>query len=89
MNVSIQQLFDLSGRAALVTGARGYLGRALADALAEAGARVVDAKPADGRLGHLGHRAAQDHLLLAGQLSSNLVWYENLADRSGGHSAER
>ena len=38
---SIQQLFDLSGRAALITGARGYLGRALADALAEAGARVV------------------------------------------------
>jgi gluconate 5-dehydrogenase len=41
MTVSIQQLFDLSGRAALITGARGYLGRALADALAEAGARVV------------------------------------------------
>ncbi len=38
---SIQQLFDLSGRAALITGARGYLGRALSDALAEAGARVV------------------------------------------------
>ena len=41
MDVSIQRLFDLSGRAALITGARGYLGRALADALAEAGARVV------------------------------------------------
>jgi gluconate 5-dehydrogenase len=38
---NIQQLFDLSGRAALITGARGYLGRALSDALAEAGARVV------------------------------------------------
>lgn len=41
MSVSIQRLFDLSGRAALLTGATGYLGRALADALAEAGARVV------------------------------------------------
>lgn len=38
---SVQQLFDLSGRTALITGARGYLGRALAEALAEAGARVV------------------------------------------------
>jgi len=38
---SVQQLFDLSGRTALVTGASGYLGRCLARALAEAGARVV------------------------------------------------
>ena len=38
---TVQQLFDLSGRAALITGARGHLGRALADALAEAGARVI------------------------------------------------
>ena len=41
MTFSIQSLFDLSGRAALITGARGFLGRALAEALAEAGARVV------------------------------------------------
>ena len=38
---SVQQLFDLTGRTALVTGASGYLGSAMSRALAEAGARVV------------------------------------------------
>lgn len=38
---SIRQLFDLSGRVALVTGGSGYLGGAMARALAEAGARVA------------------------------------------------
>lgn len=38
---SVGQLFDLGGQVALVTGASGYLGAALAEALAEAGARVV------------------------------------------------
>ncbi len=38
---TIQELFDLAGRVAIVTGASGYLGGALAAALAEAGSRVV------------------------------------------------
>lgn len=38
---SVQKLFDLSGRTALLTGASGHLGRSMADALAEAGARVI------------------------------------------------
>jgi gluconate 5-dehydrogenase len=40
---SVAELFDLSGKNALVTGAAGYLGGFLARALAEAGARVVAA----------------------------------------------
>lgn len=40
---TVQQLFDMTGRTALVTGATGYLGGALARALAEAGATVVAA----------------------------------------------
>jgi NAD(P)-dependent dehydrogenase (short-subunit alcohol dehydrogenase family) len=38
---TIQQLFDLSGRSALVTGGTGWLGAAFATALAEAGASVI------------------------------------------------
>jgi gluconate 5-dehydrogenase len=37
----IPQIFDLTGRTALVTGASGHLGSALAAALAEAGCRVI------------------------------------------------
>jgi len=45
---SIQQLFDLTGRVALITGASGHLGHSMADALAEAGARVIVASRAAG-----------------------------------------
>lgn len=38
---TIHELFDLSGKVALITGASGHLGRSLAAALAEAGASVV------------------------------------------------
>ena len=37
----VQQLFDLSGKVALVTGASGHLGWAMACGLAEAGCRVI------------------------------------------------
>ncbi|HAW28504.1 MAG TPA: short-chain dehydrogenase, partial [Planctomycetaceae bacterium] len=38
---TIQELFDLSGKTVLISGASGYLGSAMARGLAEAGARVV------------------------------------------------
>ncbi|MCC7192440.1 MAG: SDR family oxidoreductase [Phycisphaeraceae bacterium] len=41
MPPTIQQLFDLTGKTALLTGATGYLGSAFGAALAEAGASVI------------------------------------------------
>lgn len=38
---TIQQLFDLTGRVALITGGSGFLGQSISRALAEAGATVV------------------------------------------------
>ena len=38
---TVSQLFDLSGKIALISGASGWLGGAMSRALAEAGARVI------------------------------------------------
>ena len=38
---TIHELFDLSGKTALITGATGFLGSSMARAMAEAGASVV------------------------------------------------
>src|SRR5262245_23107603 len=70
---TVQELFDLSGKVALVTGGTGHLGPALARALAEAGAAVVvtardearaveaaEALPRRGAVRH--HGLALDHM---------------------------
>lgn len=46
---TVQDLFDLSGRVALITGGSGFLGQSLSRALAEAGASVVVASRDLGR----------------------------------------
>src|SRR5690242_8664108 len=69
---NVFDLLSLKGKTALITGATGYLGSAMAVALAEAGARVVvssrkigDAKRAIEQLPHLGathHAVAIDYM---------------------------
>jgi gluconate 5-dehydrogenase len=62
-------LFDLSGKVALVTGATGHVGPALAAALAESGARVVttsrDKTSAETAAARLGGAEAGRHLGIA------------------------
>ena len=65
----VTKLFDLTGRVALVTGASGHLGFAMACGLAEAGARVVvasrDLARARQAAATLGGRRAGEHLAVA------------------------
>jgi gluconate 5-dehydrogenase len=66
---TIHDLFDLTGRVALLTGARGHLGRAMADAIAEAGARVIassrNIESARSVAASLGGKEAGRHLAVA------------------------
>jgi NAD(P)-dependent dehydrogenase (short-subunit alcohol dehydrogenase family) len=74
---TVQELFDLTGKVALITGGAGHLGSALSRALAEAGASVVltsrdasraraaaEALPVQGSAKH--HGIALDHMDPAG-----------------------
>ena len=62
---TIPQLFDLTGRTALLTGGSGYLGSAFGAALAEAGAQVIvssrDADRARESASRLPRRPGQQH----------------------------
>lgn len=84
-----QELFDLSGTVALVTGGGGMFGTPVAEALAEAGAHVVIAsrdlarcEDAAGRLSSLGLRASAETYDQASE-SSILKLRDRLTDRFG------
>ena len=73
---SVRELFDLSGRTALITGASGYLGSAMATALAEAGATVAcasrDQDRADAAARLLPTEQGQEHFgVVLDQLDEN------------------
>lgn len=72
--MSVKQLFDLTGRTALVTGGSRGLGLQIAEALAEQGARVVlvarKADELDAAKAHLKSRLGTDALPLVGDLSA-------------------
>lgn len=66
---TVQQLFDLSGKVALITGGTGHLGSAMSRALAEAGATVVltsrDASRAAASAARLPNHDGAKHLGIA------------------------
>ncbi|ROP63369.1 SDR family NAD(P)-dependent oxidoreductase [Curtobacterium sp. ZW137] len=77
--MSLQQLFGLDGRTALVTGGSSGIGRAIAGALADAGARVVIAARTADTI-----TAAVDEIRADGGSAEGAV--ADLATRAGAHA---
>jgi gluconate 5-dehydrogenase len=87
---TISELFDLSGRVALITGASGYLGSAMANALAESGATVVcasrDRERANAAARTLPSERGQKHFGVAlDQLDEASIesGFQSVVDRTG------
>src|SRR4051812_10941620 len=75
---NVRTLFDLTGRVALVTGASGHLGGAIARALAEAGATVVSASRDESRAKNVAAELPD----LTGNQSHGAVSIDQLDDAS-------
>lgn len=87
---AVTELFDLSGQVALITGASGYLGTAMASALAEAGATVAcasrDRARADAAAKELPRQQGQDHFgAVLDQLDERSInaGFQSVIDRAG------
>ncbi|MDA1048898.1 MAG: SDR family oxidoreductase [Planctomycetota bacterium] len=87
---AVAELFNLSGRVALITGASGYLGSAMASALAEAGATVAcasrDQTRADRAAKELSREHGQQHFgVVLDQLDEGSIdWgFQSVFERAG------
>ena len=74
---TVQELFDLGGRTALITGGSGYLGQSFARALAEAGASVVVASRDQSRA-----QSVVDDLPTVGKATHHAVVLDHLDELS-------